>query len=336
GGHAELLADLAGEFALEKQGPGFTLAVLALGKFGMQAMDYGSDLDLMFVFDPDPSVSATETREAAQKVSRRLISRLEDRLRGARLYEVDMRLRPSGRQGLLVSSLEGFRSYHSRPLEVWERLALVRLRGVAEVRFSPLSTETLDGLPTAGVGPLCRVLIDEIVAASLWPTADDDEQLAVKTHALRRRIADEIARETRDTWDVKSGLGGCLELELLTSALQLRHGRNAQSPGLRSRDIPTALAALGAAGALTPAESRELADAYRFLRLLLNRLRMTRGSGWGESDRLPVNSPRLTPLARRMGLADRDALVSTLARQRTLVRAAFDRHLLADDHAGDH
>ena len=333
---AELLADLAGEFALEKQGPGFTLAVLALGKFGMQAMDYGSDLDLMFVFDPDPSVSATETREAAQKVSRRLISRLEDRLRGARLYEVDMRLRPSGRQGLLVSSLEGFRSYHSRPLEVWERLALVRLRGVAEVRFSPLSTETLDGLPTAGVGPLCRVLIDEIVAASLWPTADDDEQLAVKTHALRRRIADEIARETRDTWDVKSGLGGCLELELLTSALQLRHGRNAQSPGLRSRDIPTALAALGAAGALTPAESRELADAYRFLRLLLNRLRMTRGSGWGESDRLPVNSPRLTPLARRMGLADRDALVSTLARQRTLVRAAFDRHLLADDHAGDH
>ena len=149
--------------------------------------------------------------------------------------------------------------------------------------------------------------------------------IVADTRRLKRRIEDEIARETRDTLDVKTGVGGCLELELLVAALQLSFG--GERPELRSHELPVALARLASAGLLDPNEASELDRAYRFERLLLNRLRMSRGSAWGETDRLTVNSPRLTALARRMGLADTDALVSTLTRHRAIVRAAFDRHL---------
>ncbi|HVI00964.1 MAG TPA: hypothetical protein VM869_19740 [Enhygromyxa sp.] len=318
----ELLIDIAREHA---QAPGFSLAVLSLGKFGMQAMDYGSDLDLMFVFEPAAGVESTEALDHAQRVSRRLLARLEDRAHGLRLYEVDMRLRPSGRQGLLVSSLAGFRSYHSRPLEVWERLALIRLRAVAEVHFGRDCEADPSGLP----GSLSATVVDEVIPSSVWaPT--DPQQIAQDTRALKQRIEQELARETREQWDVKTGVGGTLELELLVAALQLQHD-------VRARDIPTALERLRELDVLGAAERTELEAAYQFERLLLNRLRMTRASGWGESDRLTLNSPRLTALARRMGLADRDALVATLEHQRAVVRAAFDRHLPCDHaHVGDH
>lgn len=313
----ELLTDLATQ---QVEGPGFSLAVLALGKFGMQAMDYGSDLDLMFVYEAAPTVTPTAARDSAQAVSRRLLARLQDRSAGLRLYEVDMRLRPSGRQGLLVSSLEGFRSYHSRPLEVWERLALVRLRAIAEQQFG------LDGAPVAS---LSQTIVDEVVPASVW-APDDPLRIAAETRRLKRRIEQELARETREHWNVKTGVGGCLELELLASALQLAHD-------VRAREIPTALAMLAERGVLDTAEAAALDQAYRFERRLLNRLRMSRSAGWGEDDRLPLNSPRLTALARRMGVADRDALISTLERQRAIIRAAFDRHLPSHDaHDGDH
>lgn len=330
----EILAQLARSSRIRADQPGFSLAVFALGKFGMQAMDYGSDLDLLFVFEPLEEGSATQIREDAQKIARQLISRLEQRIRGVRLYEVDMRLRPSGRQGLLVSSLEGFRSYHARALAVWERLALVWLRPVAEATVhgpsTSASTKRGSEISEPGSAPsLIDRVVGEVVPASLWPSEADPDlmrsTIVADTRRLKRRIEDEIARETRDTLDVKTGVGGCLELELLVAALQLSFG--GERPELRSHELPVALARLASAGLLDPNEASELDRAYRFERLLLNRLRMSRGSAWGETDRLTVNSPRLTALARRMGLADTDALVSTLTRHRAIVRAAFDRHL---------
>jgi glutamate-ammonia-ligase adenylyltransferase len=324
---AEILGDLACLAPIRADQPGFTLAVFALGKFGMQAMDYGSDLDLLFVFEPLDEAPATQIREDAQKLARQLIARLEQRIRGVRLYEVDMRLRPSGRQGLLVSSLEGFRSYHARSLEVWERLALVWLRPVAEQLVQrPGATLRVDPPRPSG---LAERVVGEVVPASLWPPGQDPDPMRstviADTRRLKQRIEREIARESRDTLDVKTGVGGCLELELLVAALQLIHG--GVRPELRSHELPIALARLAAAGLIDACEASELDRAYRFERLLLNRLRMSRGSAWGETDRLTVNSPRLTALARRMGLADTDALVSTLIRHRATVRTAFDRHL---------
>jgi glutamate-ammonia-ligase adenylyltransferase len=279
----------------------------------------------MFVYEPDAGVTPTAARDSAQRVSRSLLARLQDRASGQRLYEVDMRLRPSGRKGLLVSSLEGFRSYHSRPLEVWERLALVRLRPIAEQHFPAWPHARAGAQPDA----LARTIIEDIVPASVW-TPDTKGHIAAQTRRLKQRIEAELARETRDQWNVKTGVGGVLELELLTSALQLAHD-------VRAREIPTALTALCERGVLEAGEAAALDQAYRFERRLLNRLRMSRSPGWGDDDRLPLNSPRLTALARRMGVADRDALISTLERQRATIRASFDRHLPRQDtHAGDH
>jgi glutamate-ammonia-ligase adenylyltransferase len=293
----------------------------------------------MFVYEPDAGVPATTVRDAAQRVSRRLIARLEDRSGGQRLYEVDMRLRPSGRQGLLVSSLTGFRNYHERPLEIWERLALVRLRAVAELRFDATATHPTNEQPCthAVPGSLSRMIAEDIVPRSVW-AAETPQRIAHETRRLKQRIETELARETREQWNVKTGVGGCLELELLVSALQLQHG-------VRVREIPTALERLAALGVLDAADATALDRAYRFQRRLLNRLRMSRTAGRGEADRLSLNSPRLTALARRMGLADRDALLSILERERGIIRAAFDRCLdadsldddfLDDTHAGDH
>jgi glutamate-ammonia-ligase adenylyltransferase len=302
----------------------FDLLVLAAGKYGMRAMDYGSDLDLVFVFDPQGD-DAPEVRDAAIRVARHLIARLEARTFGARLYEADTRLRPSGRQGLLVSSLEAWRHYHAGPLPVWERLALLRARAVAEIRVGPECTGPGAALPVARPGPLAAVVLGEVLGPSLSRTPRPDLGLVSReVRTLKRRIEAEIARETRDVLDPKSGHGGSLELELLVGALELVDG-----PLPPPLEIPRALERLADAGRIAPERAAALAAAYRFTRLLLNRLRMSSGGGSDDGDRFAVNSPRLTPIARRMGLADAQALISTYLEQRARVREAFDHHLPA-------
>lgn len=333
-----MVADLAARFAEEDTtGASFDLAILGLGKLGMQAMDYGSDLDLVFVYEPRAAHDAS--REAAIRVARRLIQRLEDRSRGVRLYEVDVRLRPSGRQGMLVTSLDGFRSYHAGMLPTWERLAQLRTRAIAEVRFERGVAPHADrALPLGSVAPgrLAATIVDEILPESCFPNDPAAYgQLGDDVRALKARIEREIARETRDQLDVKAGAGGCLEIELLISTLQLRAGagtgRSARfgppSTALRARNVMDATRPLVSAGLLNAEDAEDLVDAYRYQRLLLNRLRMRHGSGGvDEGDRLSLHSPRLAPLARRMGLVDGSALVQALLDHRARVRAAFDRY----------
>lgn len=330
-----LLRDLAAEAGA---GAPFDLAVLALGKHGMQAMDYGSDLDLMFVFEPVRPETAHETMTAATRVAQHLMSRLESRSLGLRLYEVDMRLRPSGRQGLLVTSLAGFGQYHARRVAVWERLALLRLRPVAEVRVGEPSRGA-PGLDVEGIAGALPGLLGTAVQATVartlgWdrPAADDrpaPAEVTTETRRLKGRIEEELARESPKTgwYNAKTGAGGCLELELLVAALQLLHGP--RHPGARALGIVDALEGLRDAGCLEAAEADALCDDYRFQRLLLNRLRMSPGRRGDDPDRFSESSPRLDTLARRMGLPSRATLLERFHRSRGRVRAAFDRWLPA-------
>lgn len=295
----------------------FDLAVFGLGKLGMQAMDYGSDLDLLFVYRP--AGSRADPRTAAVRFAQRLISRLGDARRGARLYEVDMRLRPSGRQGLLVSSLVAFEHYHRKPLPIWEQMAMLRLRPVVEIRVGGSTPVETDGL--------CRAVAERILPASLFgaepPVHLPDVGRAA--HELKDRIEHEHSRETRTRYEPKMGRGGVLELELMVAALQLHHGR--RHPEVRVRGIVEALNQLAAIGAISGDTAHTLGRAYRFLRLLLNRLRMGRTAAAGDTDRFSVESPRLEALARRMGLPDRQTLLHTYLDCRESVRGAFDRLL---------
>lgn len=330
-----LLRDLAAEAG---QTAPFDLAVLALGKHGMMAMDYGSDLDLMFVFEPVRPETAHETMGAATRLAQRLMGRLESRSLGLRLYEVDMRLRPSGRQGLLVTSLGGFGQYHARRVAVWERLALLRLRPVAEVRVGELVGPALDAAPPGSPmaialpGPLGTAVLGTVARTLGWDRPDADDrptplEITTETRRLEGRIEDELARESPKTgwYNAKTGAGGCLELELLVAALQLVHGP--AHPPARALGIVDALTGLARAGCLPVEEAEALCADYRFQRLLLNRLRMSPGRRSDDPDRFSESSPRLDTLARRMGLPSRAVLLERFHRSRARVRAAFDRHL---------
>lgn len=350
-----VLRDLAAE-PTERTGPAFSLAVLAVGKHGMAAMDYASDLDLLFVWAPaedapaEPGHDATAgAGPAATRFAQRLIARLSDRALGMRLFEIDTRLRPSGRQGLLVTSLESFRRYHARELPVWEKLAMLRMRAVAEVEVgvptlapqpgedAPLEEAGLSPGPEAAAATMASALPGPVAQEAIASvhehlftradgTAPPRAEVGAAVGDLKRRIEREIARESRGSFDVKSGLGGCLETELLVAALQLLHGRDGPA-GVRHRGVVPALRALTDHGVLSPADADALIASYTFQRRLLNRLRMMHATGSREPDRFAQNSPKLMTLARRMGLPDRDALVAHFHHCRSAVRRAIVQHL---------
>ena len=321
-----VVRDLAADPAW-RDGPGFDLAVLAVGKYGMQAMDYGSDLDLVFVYDAQSGDAAG----AATRFSQRLIARLSDRALGMRLYEIDTRLRPSGRQGLLVTSREAFARYHARALPMWEKLAMLRMRGVCEVSVGGAWASPEPSDPDAAPGPMMAAALPgplaadavSIVLRHLFTTPEPDlrERIGDAVGELKRRIEDEVAREGRNAYNAKTGVGGCLELELLVSALQLVHGR--ENPHARTTKIDEAIAALASTGGLEPALASALSANYRFQRLLLNRLRMSHAGGFQDPDRFSENSPKLVTLARRMGLPDAEALISRYRASRVAVRRAL-------------
>jgi glutamate-ammonia-ligase adenylyltransferase len=322
----QVLRDVVAEMAQRPATHGLRLAVFAAGKYGARGMDYGSDLDLIFVFD-----GPAGHREAI-RVGQRLLARLTERHFGVRLYEVDMRLRPSGRQGLLVSSLEGFTRYHAKPLPAWERLALLPLRPIAEAVVEPRHQAPLappdapgDAVSAAIPGALCDA-VQAVVAGTLTqPVAAD--ALARDVRALKRRIEAEIAREPKDgsVRNVKTGRGGSLELELLCGALSLQlASERGEAP---KRGVIAQLDTLEGAGSLDAAEASALRAAYRFQRRLLNRLRMSPPAAGSDPDRFAQNSPRLRTLARRMGLTGRDDLLARHEASTQAVRTAFDQHL---------
>src|SRR5205085_3801442 len=131
--------------------PDARLAVLALGKLGGRELGYAADLDVVFVY------ASTEDDDGASiewfsRCAQRLLGALRQRTPRGRLYEIDTRLRPSGTQGLLVSSLGAWRRYHEQDARLWERQALIKLRPIAGdpalgAEVARLAAETVYGAP---------------------------------------------------------------------------------------------------------------------------------------------------------------------------------------------
>jgi [glutamine synthetase] adenylyltransferase / [glutamine synthetase]-adenylyl-L-tyrosine phosphorylase len=301
-------AEVAARFA---RPPGLRLCVLAMGGFGAGEMTYNSDLDLIFVFDDGAGADA-RSHEIAARIAQKLIAILELRTREGYAYKLDLRLRPSGKAGPLVTSLAGFRDYHRQSSAVWERQALVRARVVA------------------GNGALAR----EVEAAReefVFARALDIAGVA-EIAAMRARMEHEIGAEDRTRLNVKQGRGGLVDIEFLTQMMALRHG--AAHAELRVRSTRGLLAALGHAGLLEADDARALEEGFDFLVRLENRLRI-------ESDRpasaVPTNPAALMPLARRMGFESADGparLLAELERRRARIRAIFERCFAAEQRAG--
>jgi glutamate-ammonia-ligase adenylyltransferase len=282
------------------------LAIIGVGKLGSEDMNYASDLDLIFVYDEgDPAWWAGRAvpREIFTRLAQRVISALQTPTREGVAYKIDTRLRPSGNQGPLVSSLEAFTTYHASSAAVWERQAMIKARSV--------------------VGPpdLMR-RVDAILAGFVYGRGLSDDE-AAEMARMRARIEHERGAGTPY---IKTGRGGLIDVEFLVQMLQLRHGHG--HPSVRVRATLPALDALAAAGLLPPDQAEALRAGYAFLRALENRLRLERNQPVEAIDEDPE---ALVALARRLGYAgDDEAVVADLradhARHRDAIRAIYERH----------
>ena len=265
-------------------------AVIGLGKLGSAEMNYGSDLDVVFVYSgPGNTSGQVDGKPSRYKsVSNheffiKLATRLRDGLSAAsgreRTYEMDLRLRPEGAKGALVVPIDVFGDYFKERAEIWERQALTR---------SSYTTGS------EAFGARFMRLVEEFVYEKAPP-----EDLAGQVQHMRRRIETELSRHDERIMDIKLGPGGIIDIEFLTQYLLI--GNGGERPEIRVPNTYRALQALNEAGILSDADKDALLDAYRFLRLLENRLRI----GNSQSINIFVRTQdAMEMLARRMHLVD--------------------------------
>jgi glutamate-ammonia-ligase adenylyltransferase len=303
---------VAHELGRENRG----LAVIAVGKFGGRELGYGSDLDVFFVFDPACAPPGTEPDEHFARVAQRVIRLISEAHPAGPGYDLDVRLRPSGSHGFLVTSEAAFAAYHGLASTdsgavpeggtvslgaAWERQVLIRARAVAGDRELGARVIRLAG------------------KAAYEGGAPDAPAL----HHLRCRMQAELAKERVSKKDVKLGRGGLLDVEFLTQWLQMRHGAD---PRVRGADTERALEALTQAGYLSTNAFETLRQSYAFLRRLEQRLAVLHGKG---SSVIDFERPGIAELGRRLGFHDSlEADAATRLRERYLsvtnaVRATY-------------
>jgi len=228
--------------------------VVGMGKLGSRELTYGSDLDVIFLFDVEGTDEhgILEAQAAFVRLSQKLGWALQTPTAEGVCYEVDARLRPSGNQGLLVTSLGAFERYHAEHAQVWERQALLRSR------------------PVAGSEGLAQAFATRRAAILQSPLP---EELAAEMHRIRRRMEAELANEARGRWDLKTGRGGLLDVETVVQLRQLQHG--AQHPELmEAAPIAAQLERIGALGLLPSQQVTVLQEGWEFLQRLSSRLRI--------------------------------------------------------------
>ncbi len=280
------------------------LGVIAMGKMGAREMSYGSDLDLIFVYDSGRGGYDADAHVLATRWVHKTIGLLTTRTADGVAYEVDARLRPSGQSGPLVVSMERFAAYHDGEADLWERQALIRARVIYG------DTE----LTTA---------IESAVSRTVYGQGLDDAGVT-EIAGLRRRLEKELAKEGRGRTNIKTGRGGIVDIEFVVQMLQLSHG--AEHPEVRERDTVEAIVGLRAIGALEAGHADKLREAYGFLRRLEARMRLERDRPVEE---LGTDAKALAPLAVRMGFSGADPggeLLAVYDETREEVRALYERY----------
>lgn len=275
-------------------------AVLALGKFGGSDMGFGSDLELVFVYEaegttggPNPTRTSTFFNEAV----REFLQVLETRQHG--VFEVDMRLRPYGSKGSIASSLAAVEDYYasSGDARQFERLALVRMR------------------PVAGDHDLGKRVMDIRDSFVYSPEPLDVENI----RHLRRRQAVELVE--RGAVNAKISSGGMVDIEYYVQAWQIARG--VEDPSVRQTNTLAALEALESAGYIDGELAGRIGESYSFFLGLVDALRVVRGNA---SDlNIPAPDTRdFHHLAHRLGMEDTSLLSDLIQSQMELSRLLWD------------
>jgi glutamate-ammonia-ligase adenylyltransferase len=288
-------------------------AVLGMGQLGGREIDYNSDLDLIFVYDaPEEARSEGGTtgfldaHDYYVRLGQKLITFLSSPTEEGILYKIDMRLRPSGRLGPLVSSFAAFRHYHQTTSELWERQALIKMRFVAgDPRLGQHAEEVADGFVYR------KGLTQDGVA---------------EIHHLRMRMERELARENISRFNLKKGKGGMVDIEFLAQMLQLSHG--CRYPRLRLRGTLDALRTLHAYKTIKKSDYLVLSEGYLFLRHLDHRLRLERGQSL---DTIEREADKLQGIAQALGYRHHERksagslLLRDYERRRERIRSCYER-----------
>lgn len=282
--------------------------VIALGRLGGREMTSASDLDLVFVYDARTTGQSSDGRKQLPvtnyyaRLAQRLISALTAHTAEGGLYEVDMRLRPTGNKGPVAVSLESFDRYHASESWTWECMALTRARVLC------------------GPAPLAAQ-IEHIVRRSLLSTADP-EVLQREVREMRQTLAANFAPKSH--WDLKFAPGGLVDVEFVTQYLQLREAPN--NPAVLDVSTIAALEKLRDARILEGDAATRLIGAARLQQMLLQTLRIA-VEGTFEPEQASRGLKQL--LASAAGESDFDALDLRLRAAQSAARHVFEQLLIA-------
>jgi len=267
-------------------------SVLAMGKLGARELNYSSDIDLLFV-----------CRGEAEKyfdLGKALIENLSSSTSKGFLYRVDMRLRPWGHEGALVTSKEGFLRYFTDSALMWEKQAFLKARPIAG---------------NLGLGEELRNEIKPI----LYSIPPDEVRAGI--FSMKQRTEEFLAEKGRDWGEVKLGEGSIRDVEFVVQALQLTH------PSIRTRATLKAIPLLRDDQLLTNVEARTLTEGYIFLRTIEHYLQIT---NYQQIYSLPTDKNSLNLLARRLGFEGRgaaDRFVDAYEKHCQAIRAIFLKYV---------
>jgi [glutamine synthetase] adenylyltransferase / [glutamine synthetase]-adenylyl-L-tyrosine phosphorylase len=270
------------------------LIIVAMGKFGGRELNYYSDLDLIFLYEADGStVHARRSRRDVATNNQHFFSELAQRIIKVasqlgpfgRLYEIDPRLRPTGKSGALATPLAEFaRYFDSGQGQLWERQALSKARVV---------------LGSPAVAANASRLVHQAAFARPW-RAEDAESVWQMRHRMEEKAA---------PGNLKRGPGGLVDVEFLVQMLQLKHA--GAHPEIATPATLDALAALSRAGILSSDDCEFFIASYRFLRTVQSRMRLMSTTA---RDDLPDEPRELAKLAGLLGYASAPALLADCAR----------------------
>ena len=289
------------ELRSRRGGPDTPFTILGLGKLGGRELNHSSDIDVIFVYGEEGQVTPALTHhEWFNQLGAKIIETFAAHDPAGALFRIDLRLRPEGTAGPLARSIDSMENYYAGFGETWERLALIKARGIAgnrELAYDFLRQHQPFIFPRS-------------------PTRDVLEEIS----AIKRRIERDIVGHENIERDVKLGAGGIREIEFVVQALQLLHG--ARHAFLQETSTLKVLPVLAHLELLPHREARLLEDAYRFLRSVEHRLQIEAEQ---QTHTLPENPEELRRLAGSLGFSSAEKFKATLRDHMQQVRVVFRR-----------
>ena len=278
------------------------LAIIGMGKAGARELNYLSDVDVIFVAGSEAESDLADDRavEIATRLAMDTMRAIHELAVEPPLWEVDANLRPEGKDGALVRTLDSHLAYYERWAKSWEFQALLKAR------------------PLAGDQELGAEYVDR-VAPMVWSSASR-ENFVESVQLMRERVTANIPLDEVDV-QLKLGPGGLRDVEFTIQLLQLVHGQSDHE--VRQRATLDALIALAERGYIGRVEAAEFGRDYRFLRLLEHRIQLSR---LRRTHLIPRDPDSLRALARGSGLATTsDGLLEAWQRVKQAVRTLHER-----------